>query len=284
MRMRPRTSRSPFPPLPAGQWRRIPWPATLDPRHQLPTPTRPFMVLLIRGGGKRDPSRRELDAIDALINSCPSRPAEFFVYASDRVAAKLFYREERETMDSVLFFWRRRLEGAHLLRPKVVVAGTSVRYDGEEAAARVRALFVAHAYDLLKGESMKRCEQRIGEITAEIKKVSVELGGRNRLKDYEELYAKRTQLRTEEQQLKKMMEEFRAAMHFILRHLGEPLDEVGMEKEAPFELLKFAGGRDWGCVHSVMVRECRRFDNKLPIFAFRRQILRNIVANQVWLQ
>ncbi|XP_010942622.2 ATP-dependent RNA helicase DEAH12, chloroplastic-like [Elaeis guineensis] len=234
-----------------------------------------------RGSGKRDPSRRELDVIDALINSCPSRPVEFFVYASGRVVAKLFYRDERETMDTVLFFWRRRLDGDHLLRPKVVVSGTSVRYDGEEAAARVRALFVAHACDLLKGESVKRCEQRIGEITAEIKKVSAELGGRNRLKDYEELYAKRTQLQTEEEQLRKKMEEFRAAMHCILRHLGEPLEEVGVEKEAAFELLKFAGGRDWGCIHSVMVRECRRLDENLPLYACRRQILRNIVANQV---
>ncbi|XP_072991689.1 ATP-dependent RNA helicase DEAH12, chloroplastic-like [Typha latifolia] len=242
-------------------------------------PSLPFFELrLFRATGRRDSAPGYLDS---LVSTLPYSPAEFFVYPAGPLAAKLFFRRAAEALAGVVFLWRRRLDGAHLLNPRVISPSFS-GHDRAEEAERVLVLFADHARGLLKGKALEKCAKRIEEVGAEIAAVRKSLRQQNSWKRYNELRAKRRQLETEKEQLKAKMEEFLAAIRCVLAHLGEREVDDGQGKvEDDLELFKFGDEWDWSRIHSVLLRECRRLEEGLPIYACRRNILRAISENQV---
>ncbi|OAY64382.1 putative uncharacterized protein, chloroplastic [Ananas comosus] len=247
------------------------------PHRPYPPPAPPFEVLLARSSARRGTAPKD---VDTLVSAIPIPPAEFFVYPFGPLAGRLCYRREVDALDAVVFLWRRRLQGAHHLSPRVAAA-SATRYDPSEEAARLRALFAGHAHALLKGEAAERCSKKIEKLTVEIAKVDGMLRRRNPLKSFGELRSNRKQLESEREQLKGNLEEFRAAMGCVLAYLGEPQSEVGEGEQCAFTPLKFEDKWNWGRIQAVMLRECRRLEEGLPIYACRRSILRNISSNQV---
>ncbi|KAG0482615.1 hypothetical protein HPP92_010699 [Vanilla planifolia] len=76
------------------------------------------------------------------------------------------------------------------------------------------------------------------------------------------------------------LEEFRAAMSCLLHQLDgkkhlEPLRECSMA------IFCLGDSLDWARIHHIIMRECQRLDNGLPIYTRRRDILNSVSANQV---
>jgi ATP-dependent RNA helicase DHX8/PRP22 len=78
--------------------------------------------------------------------------------------------------------------------------------------------------------------------------------------------------------------EYQAAMRSIRRAMLRVAEEgvVVEEEEAVdvFGAVQF-GEVDFARVHKIVLRECRRLKEGLPIYAYRRRILNHIFTNQV---
>nr|CAD1826314.1 unnamed protein product [Ananas comosus var. bracteatus] len=216
------------------------------PHRPYPPPAPPFEVLLARSSARRGPPPRT-----STPSSPPSRsPCRVLRLPLRPLAGRLCYRREVDALDAVVFLWRRRLQGAHHLSPKVAAA-SAARYDLSEEAARLRALFAGHAHALLKGEAAERCSKKIEKLTVEIAKVDGMLRRRNPLKSFGELRSNRKQLESEREQLKGNS-----------RSSERPWVELGPNPSRDVARVPKARGG-------------------LPIYACRRSILRNIISNQV---
>ncbi|RRT73143.1 hypothetical protein B296_00026624, partial [Ensete ventricosum] len=209
---------------PPPWWERRPLPN--NPRFQRPA----FAVLLLCS----NPTVRRAVAfadVDELVASCPFPPAQFAINSSGPVAGRLFYDLHDDALDAALFFWGRRLDGAHLLTPVIEPAPDAPPYSDAEEKGRLKTLFCGHIQGLLEYQGVRLCERRIDEVSDEIKNVSLLLGRHNRLVKFTELRDKRTRLEAERKQLKGRLSEFHAAMECLLARLGERHEKAFSEEE-----------------------------------------------------
>ncbi|CAL9155770.1 ATP-dependent RNA helicase DEAH11, chloroplastic-like [Musa acuminata AAA Group] len=256
-------------------------------RRPLPRCQRPaFAVLLLCS----TPAVRRAVAfadVDDLVASCPFPPAQFAIN-SGPVAGRLFYDLHADAVDAALFFWGRRLDGAHPLTPVIEPAPDAPPYNDAEEKGRLKTLFCGHIQGLLEYQGVRLCERRIDEVSDEIKNVSVLLSRHNRLVKFTELRDKRTRLEAERKQLKGRLSEFHAAMECLLARLGERQEkafaeeeEGGVDADVNAKIFKLGDKLDWNQICQLMQRECRRLEEGLPIYSCRRKILSRIFSNQV---
>ncbi|WOL17376.1 ATP-dependent RNA helicase DEAH11, chloroplastic-like isoform X1 [Canna indica] len=253
--------------------------AANSPGHQLPL----FTVVLFCSSRlvRRDVTFAD---IDELISSCPFLPVRHTIISSGSVAGRLLYRLYDDALNAVLFFWGRRLDGAHLLTPLIVSASDGHPLDEFGLESRVKSLFCDHIRGLFAYRGVRLCEQRIDELSNGIKKVSVLLSGHNGLRKFHELKQERNRLEVEKEQLENRLFEFRAAMGCLLGPIEkqeEKLPVEGGNEDGKFEIFKLGDKLNWNRIHRMMERECRRLEEGLPIYAFRRKILSHIFSNQV---
>ncbi|XP_020575693.1 ATP-dependent RNA helicase DEAH11, chloroplastic-like [Phalaenopsis equestris] len=234
------------------------------------------LVLLRRGGGRGLPCPK---VIADLISTCPAVPVDFFVRAEGNVAAKLFFQQWCHVLEALVFFWRRRLEGFHLLTPSLI-SGVSVCSDRDELEERLRVLFTSHINGLLEGESVQKINSRIGEVSAEVSKVGKQLSRPQHLGFHQKLQEERKSLIEELGLLKDRLGEFRAALGCLLDHLGGK-KTLGLREMGQVEIFRFDVELDWARVHHIILRECKRLSSSLPIYSYRREILRGVSSNQV---
>lgn len=142
-------------------------------------------------------------------------------------------------------------------------------------------MFASRVREVLEGESVRKCEKKIDGISGEIADLKKKLERRPpRLAVWEEKVHKLKGLEGEKEQIVMRLEEFKAAMQCILARF----DGAKVEREkfqASVDVFEFGGELDWGRIHHLMARECRRLDESLPIYAYRRKILHHILFNQV---
>lgn len=117
-------------------------------------------------------------------------------------------------------------------------------------------------------------------MAGEIRKVSGLLRKPKKVKQLDELREKRKRLQDEMGLLESKLGEFRSAIRCILACLGDECDK-GEEEEGEVAVFDLGKEMEWSRLHCLMVRECRRLDDGLPIYAYRREILKCIGANQV---
>ncbi|RWR92465.1 ATP-dependent RNA helicase DEAH12, chloroplastic-like protein [Cinnamomum micranthum f. kanehirae] len=215
--------------------------------------------------------------VEALISACPSAPNSYSIDLSSPVAAKLFFYYLQPAIDAVVFFWSRRLDGSHSLTPDLV---SPVRFPADEISDRLSLLFRNKAHDLLDGDGVRRRRERVSALSEEIMSVKASLRKLNRVSNFINLGEKTRALEEERGRIEKRVEEFRAAMRSILKHLDGPEWE-GCEEEWE-EVFGFGeAGLDWSRIHNMMTRECRRLEEGLPIYDHRREILHQLHSNQV---
>ncbi|CAA6658866.1 unnamed protein product [Spirodela intermedia] len=234
-------------------------------------------------GGAADLAPADLET---LIADCPVRPKTSIVLKSGSVAVKLFFPAWPDALESAVYFWGRRLDGAHEMAVRVLsnVPTNDEVCDRAEEAVRLRNLFAGHARGLLACESVRRCDQRIEEVSAEIRKLSESMKNRTKLPLFLERMARRSRLEEERDQLRQKRGEFQAGLRSILTLLGEEAGgegSVGKEEGDGVEVFGARGELDWNQIHWLLIRERRRLDEGLPIFAYRRKILNVINSNQV---
>ncbi|KAA8546766.1 hypothetical protein F0562_003195 [Nyssa sinensis] len=219
--------------------------------------------------------------VDGLIAKCKSKVDNFTVSHSAFVAASLLFLQWTDALEIMVYLWEIRLDGAHLFTPWLV-PNVFVPSDIEELSDRLKTLFSEHVRRLIEGDLVQNWQKKLELVSAQIATVSGSLKKRNLLNVREELLKKRTGLISERDLIEKRIKEFKSAMRCILAHLeGKLSEDCG---DAGVEVLKFGRYFEWGeCsrIHHLLMRECHRLDDGLPIYAFRREILGQIYSQQI---
>ncbi|XP_042507460.1 ATP-dependent RNA helicase DEAH11, chloroplastic-like isoform X2 [Macadamia integrifolia] len=218
-------------------------------------------------------------SIEALIACCSSIPENYFVFSPECVViAKLFFKQWSDVVEALVYFWEQRLDGIHLLEPSVQ-PNEFLPSDTEDLKERLKDLFVSRVKSLLDGEEVKRWQKKIEQATDEIAYVSASLRKPQSIVGFDELTLKKKGLVATREVIKKRVREFKSAMNCILDYFN------GLTSPDCFddtiEVLRFSGDFDWSQIHHVMLREILRLDEGLPIYASRKEVLKEINCQQV---
>lgn len=168
-------------------------------------------------------------------------------------------------------------EGGHLFTPWVK-RNVEVSSDRDELKERVKLVFLEKLKGLLsvEGELLQKWENKLDLVCDEITKLKL-LKSRNNLV-YNVIMKNKEGFEKERDLIRKRIKEFRGGIECVIQHL----EEKGFkEEEEGLRVFKIGREFDWNKIHCLMMRECRRLDVCLPIFAFRQQILRQIHYQQV---
>lgn len=114
-------------------------------------------------------------------------------------------------------------------------------------------------------------------LSKEISRLSSSLSKPLRLGVHNELVEKKKGLVDEKNLVERRLKEFESAMQCLLKYLEGGVDVEGVT------VFRFDGGFDWKRIHCLIKRECRRLEDGLPIYAYRRDILQEIHYQQVYL-
>lgn len=163
-----------------------------------------------------------------------------------------------------------------MLSPRLI-QNLLVPSDIEDVRDRLKKLFVEHVKGLIEGDLVKKWENKLWIVSSEVHKVALMLAKPKSVIVCNELLMKKRGLLSEKDLIIRRLKEFECAMKCILSHLeGKQLED---DEEA--KVFRFGKDFDWVRIHFLMMRECRRLDDGLPIYAFRRDILRQIHYQQV---
>ncbi|KAA8545630.1 hypothetical protein F0562_020414 [Nyssa sinensis] len=211
--------------------------------------------------------------VQSLIEKCIPKPPRFFVNPSGPFAGRLFFWQQSDAVEAIVFFWERRLAGDHLMTPLSEVFDDVLK-------ERLKLLFVSHVRNLLEGVTMQRTKEKRELLLKETKRLKNLLGKPKHFALFNELQTKQKGLGTEIELITKKIEEFRSAIKCILAHLeGNQSEDSTIDDK--FELFKFDDGFDWSKIHCIVMRECRRLEDGLPIYGYRLEILHKILSQQV---
>ncbi|CAL5438608.1 unnamed protein product [Camellia sinensis] len=146
---------------------------------------------------------------------------------------------------------------------------------------RVKGLFVSHVESLLEGEVMQRMVKKREVLQNEAENLSARLRKPQKLGLlFGDLPGKAKGLRDEIGLITNRMEEFRSAMKWVLNYLqGNNSKDSVISGET--EVFKFEDGLDLCRIHCIVMRECRRLEEGLPIYGFRLEIIRKVLSEQV---
>ncbi|KAH0692638.1 hypothetical protein KY290_020762 [Solanum tuberosum] len=233
----------------------------------------PNFVIQLRSGNRRI----NRYALDDLIEKLPFAPRSSFVFSKGFLSGSLMYDQWSETLEVIVKLWRMRLSGSHSFTPWVK-RNVEVPSDEDELKARVKMVFLEELKGLLvEGELLQKWEKKLELLRDEICELSRLLKNRNNLRVCNEFLKKREGLEKESDLIRKRIEEFKRGIECIIQQL----EETSLKEEGGSRVFKIGTVFDWSKIHCLMMRECRRLDDGLPIFAFRQQILRQIHYQQV---
>lgn len=152
--------------------------------------------------------------------------------------------------------------------------------DLEELQDRLRGLFTERIKKLIDGEAVKKWEAKRALLSKEFERVSKSLLRPSPVWTLDDLAQKKRRSKGEMELVDSKIREFKSAMNCLLAYLdGNGLEECG---EEGVQVFKFSSKvYDWGRIQSIMARECHRLEEGLPIYAYRQQILQQILTQQV---
>lgn len=111
------------------------------------------------------------------------------------------------------------------------------------------------------------------------------LRAHNRLRDFDRLDLEKKTLEAEKELVGAKIAEYKAAMSSIRHAMLRVTDDDEEEESVDEGVDVFGIGEDkdvdFARLHMMMLRECRRLNEGLPIYAYRRKILNHIFSNQV---
>lgn len=281
----PDNSWSPRPP--SHDYRRRIYPATSP--CPAPRPKEPnFTVELLRGAaaGNHHNHHRRVgvgDGVDGdlkgLIAKLKHVPQGFVPFRGGSVAGRLFFEEWVQARETMVSLWELRSHGVHLYIPRLCSA-ILLPSDRNELRDDLKSLFANSVRRILDGDLVRKWQKKLEHVLDQIEDVKQQFRKLSRLVTFTELIDKQKRLISERDLIVKRISEFKSAMNCILNHLegkeSHPDDDEGGGME-----FSFHGDFCWSKINSLINRECRRLEAGLPIYAFRKQILRQIRFNQV---
>lgn len=214
--------------------------------------------------------------MEALIKECEHKPQSFTFYPVDDVAAALSYPNWEQACDAAAWFWESLLQEKHDYTPAL---DSNVAVTGD-LDGRLRELFTRHVMKVMEGKEVKRWVEESERLSKEIARLSTLLGNALHIELSSHYIEQKKGLIVEKNQVERRLKEFDSAMDCILKYLAEGDDVKG---DRSVNVFKFDGFFDWKRIHSLIRRECRRLEDGLPIYAYRKDILREIHYQQVYL-
>ncbi|PIN24607.1 DEAH-box RNA helicase [Handroanthus impetiginosus] len=238
-----------------------------------PPPLRPFVVQL-RSDAKNPVKEAETEAV---IQKLKFQPQSIVVVMTNHIPGRLSYDQWSEALETVVQLWEMKLsDKGHSFWPWVIFH-TEVPSDKSELNDRLKVLFLEKLKGLKEGDLVEKWLKKLGSVVDEIKRVSDTLRKPQRLGFSEELINKRRGLEAERDLILKRVQEFKNGVKCIENYLEH--GETNEEGEVP--VFRFPGEIDWSRIYRLMMRECRRLDDGLPIYARRQDILKQIQCQQV---
>ncbi|KAJ4848948.1 hypothetical protein Tsubulata_034184 [Turnera subulata] len=228
------------------------------------------VILLSRGNRAACSSA----SVESVIAQCNPKPFKSSTNTSGSLVARLYYQLETDAVAGIVSLWERRLAGEHMLIPAV---DSGVSWEGiNDINGKVRVMFQSHVGELMDGEAVKKLEGKIDSLSSEIAKVSRLLRRPNNQRALQELKAKWEGLRVEEDGILRRTEEFRKGMKCVSDYIhGKEIEELGVLRFDTSE------GFNWSKIHCLILRECRRLEDGLPIYGYRSDILQTLHSQQV---
>ncbi|XP_048555312.1 ATP-dependent RNA helicase DEAH12, chloroplastic-like isoform X2 [Triticum urartu] len=245
--------------------------------HRQPQSAPRFAVILFRAGPNiSTPTATEIDALVADLPSPP--PDNLSVFSSGRDAARLLFRSLPAAAAAARELWSLRLEGLHLLTPYLPNAALAAH-----AFPLIASLFASHASRLVDTDLVSRSAARSAELAASIQSLEHRLRSRNSFRDFDQLHLQKKTLEAEKDLVDAKIAEYKASMSSIRRAMLHGTDEEEEVEEEGVDVFGIGEGKDvdFARLHMMMLRECRRLNEGLPIYAYRRKILNHIFNNQV---
>lgn len=236
---------------------------------------KPNFVVRLRSGRR---SFNKTD-VESLIAECKCKPESFSVFPSDHVAAGLNFCQWVDALEAFLCFWELRFNEVHDFTPELI-SHVLVPSDMDELRGRLRAIFASHVKGLLEGKEVKRWREESERISKELASLTYFLKRPKSIPMNYELREKKKGLDAEKRLIEKRINEFRSGMECILRYLEDSKEEE--DGCAVFRKLKFDEALDWKRIDSLIMRERRRLEEGLPIYAYRSDILQEIHSQQVY--
>lgn len=226
--------------------------------------------------------------MNSVIAQCVPSPADTRVLDIGPVAGELFFSSCTDGLEATVNLWGLRFDGAHGFEPRLV-APSGYR----ELEDRLRALFADRVRRLIDGEEVKVWGKKHQLVWDEIRNVTWSLSRRTQLVLFSQLLDRKKGLIAEGDLISKRLGEFKSAMNCVLAHLegkngeegsGGSSQKIEESGEEDVQIFSFGEGFDWNRVYSLVSRERRRLEDGLPIYAYRKEILRQIHCQQVCLQ
>ncbi|RZC88456.1 hypothetical protein C5167_016256 [Papaver somniferum] len=235
-----------------------------------------------------DTKRLKTKEFDVIMKECrvgvSSYDSGYDTFPEGKIPIKLYFRQWNDALDTIIRFWSKRLEGVHVLNSifPILIPNLFVCSEKDEMMDKMKGLFVKYVKEkLLESEIMRKLGKEIKVITEDIAKIQDVLRRLVRLQEFNEHIAKKDMLVAKRELIKKRLDGFREAMNCILGHLQD-LHVEGNGYSSEIDVLKLnKDDFNWSQIHYVLMRECRRLEESLPIYTSRRKILEKIHLQQV---
>lgn len=217
--------------------------------------------------------------IRSLVAALPAAPAVAAFPDPCGELARLDFVQWCDALEAVVWLWERRLRGAEGWRVRLTSAVAAVS-DEDELDGRVRPLFAEFVAGVMEGEAVRGWRKRAAALAEEIEAAAAALRRRNNIGSFGEVSARREGLRREKALVERKLEEFRSAMGCVMGYLDE--ERRAKHCDGGVRVLSLEERVDWNCLYHRILRECRRLEEGLPIYAYRREILNEIYCGQVY--
>ncbi|KAL1538654.1 RNA helicase [Salvia divinorum] len=239
-------------------------------------PARPNFIVHLRPEPQKSNSVKRADA-EAVIRKLKFQPQKSMFVMSNSNSASLCYEQWSETLATMVQLWEMKLDDKGFSFVPRLVSNVELPSDRLELNDRLKVLFLGKLKGLKEGELVEKWVKKLGAVKDEIKRISRILSDKASLRVFSELWEEKEVLVGESTFISNRIEEFRLGISSIEEHL-----EDGEKEERDFEVLRFARGKiEWGRIYMLMMRECRRLDDGLPIYAHRQEIIKQIHCQQV---
>lgn len=214
---------------------------------------------------------------EALVQTLEFQPQKLNVFPSNCISASLFYEQWSEARETMVQLWQMKLnDKAHVFMPRVV-SNVEVDSDRLELDDRLKVLFLEKLKGLREGDLVVPWQKKLEAVLSEIDRVMVLCKKPQKLGVVDELVRTRDCLKAERDLILNRMQEFKCGIKCIEDYL-----ENKENNEGYIPVFQFSGGKiDWERLYRLMMRECRRLDDGLPIYAYRRDIMTRITSQQV---
>lgn len=246
-------------------------PPKTPPRHN-----RPNFIIQLRSEDNQSFERIEVEDLIAKLKCMPDR---FSVFDGGICAACLFFQQWTDALETIVFLWETRFDGTHFLTPQLI-CNLIVPSDTDELNGRLKVLFLERVKGFIEGDLVIKLQKKLALVLNEINKINASLGKPNRLPVHSELLQRKKGLMSQRDLIANRINEFKSGMKCILGYLEGKISSEGYGEDG-VNVLNLNGGFDWCRIHCLMMRECRRLEDGLPIYAFRKEILKQIHCQQV---